>query len=188
MTRPSDADHRWTIRDRSTAFKARRWEVERSLRARAGTDALHEFFLVRIPDFVHVIALTPTRELVMVRQYRHGLEAPTLEFPGGLLDPSDACPASAARRELREETGYTAPVLRPLPVLHPNPALLTNRAHFFVAEGATPEHATELEPTEDVALVLIPLHQALEAARTGTMGLTNGTHVAALFIAGLAAT
>lgn len=186
---PPDAEHahHWTIAERACAFKARRWEVERSLRTRRGTERAHEFFLVRIPDFVHVIAVTPppSRQLVMVRQFRHGLEAPTLEFPGGLLDASDACPASAARRELREETGYGAAILRPLPVIHPNPALLTNRAHFFVAEGAVPEFATQLEPTEDVELVLLPLPEAAQAARAGTLGLSNGTHLAALFMSGL---
>ncbi|MFM9957905.1 MAG: NUDIX hydrolase [Phycisphaerales bacterium] len=182
---PQPPPHHWTIRDRTTAFKARRWEVERSLRTRRGGDREHEFFLIRIPDFVHVIAVTPARELVMVRQFRHGLEAPTLELPGGLLDASDACPASAARRELREETGYDAPILRPLPVIHPNPALLTNRAHFFVAENATAQFATELEPTEDVELVLLPVEQAARAAREGSMGLTNATHLAALFMSGV---
>jgi ADP-ribose pyrophosphatase len=177
--------HRWTVTDRTTAFKARRWEVERSTRFRAGDPTAHEFFLIRIPDFVHVIPVTTDGNLVMVRQFRHGLEAPTLEFPGGLLDATDACPASAARREMKEETGYDAPILRPLPILNPNPALLTNRAHFFVAEQAVKAFETALEATEDVAVVLMPLAEAREKARAGTLGLTNAAHLAALFLSGL---
>lgn len=118
----------------------------------------------------------------MVRQFRHGIEAPTLEFPGGLLDPSDPCPAAAARREMREETGYDAPILRPLPVLHPNPALLNCRAHFFVAEGAALVSGTALEPTEDVEVVLVPLREARRLVETGA--ITNATHLAALLLTG----
>jgi len=177
--------HKWTITGRATAFKARRWEVERSTRFRAGDTTPHEFFLIRIPDFVHVIPVTTDGQLVMVRQFRHGLEAPTLEFPGGLLDESDACPASAARRELREETGYDAPILRPLPIIHPNPALLTNRAHFFVAEQAVRVAEAQLESTEDVALSHMPVSEARERAEAGTLGLTNAAHLAALFLSGL---
>lgn len=177
--------HHWTITDRATAYKARRWEVERSTRFRAGDPTPHDFFLIRIPDFVHVIPVTAKGEIVMVRQFRHGIEAPTLEFPGGLLDASDPCAASAARREMREETGYDAPILRPLPILHPNPALLTNQAHFFVAENATLATDIQLEPTEDVAVVLVPLSQAREACRTGPLRITNATHLAALLLSGL---
>lgn len=176
-------DQHWSISERSTAFKARRWEVERSLRTRKGSPTPHEFFLIRIADFVHVIPVTPARDLVMVRQFRHGIEAPTLEFPGGLYDPSDPCPASAARREMREETGYDAPILRPLPLLHPNPALLNCRAHFFVAEKAEPAAATALEATEDVEVVLVPLADARRRIEHGAF--TNATHLAALLLSGL---
>lgn len=177
---PCSDPHRWHISSRTTAFKARRWEVERSLRTRHGDTKQHEFFLIRIADFVHVIPVTPAGELVMVRQFRHGLEAPTLEFPGGLLDAADPCPAAAARRELVEETGYDAPILSPLPLLHPNPALLTNRAHFFVARDATPTTVTALEETEDVAVVLVPMADAVRRISGGE--ITNATHAAALLL------
>lgn len=185
MSPPAPNPHHWTITDRTTAYKARRWEVERSTRFRAGDPTPHDFFLIRIPDFVHVIPVTSKGEIVMVRQFRHGIEAPTLEFPGGLLDASDPCPASAARREMREETGYDAPILRPLPTLHPNPALLTNQAHFFVAENAVLAADVQLEPTEDVAVVLVPVAEARERCRTGPLAITNATHLAALLLSGL---
>lgn len=75
----------WLITDRSEAFRARRWSVERSLRTR-GDDAgatAHEFFTVRIADFVNVVPVTERGEVVLVRQFRHGIERMTLELPGG---------------------------------------------------------------------------------------------------------
>ena len=56
------------------------------------------------PDWASVVAITTSGELVLVRQYRHGIDGPSLETPGGLIDEGED-PAAAARRELLEETG-----------------------------------------------------------------------------------
>lgn len=153
----------WTIRDRSEVFRARRWSVERSVRSRVGASGgaggggggEHEFHTIRIADFVHVIACTAARELVMVRQFRHGVEEPTLEMPGGLVDASEADVLAAARRELLEETGYEG-LMTPLGWVWPNPALMGNRCSFFVAEGAERVSGQALEETEDAEVVLVP--------------------------------
>ena len=63
--------------------------------------------IVEAPDWVNVIALTPEKQCVLVRQYRFGTERVALEIPGGMIEP-DESPLLAAERELREETGYDA--------------------------------------------------------------------------------
>ena len=85
------------------------------------------FFLIDTRDWVNVIAETTAGELVLVWQFRHGPAAPTLEAPGGAIEPGEE-PAVAAVRELREETGFAstqAPVF--LGSVNPNPALFSNR-------------------------------------------------------------
>ena len=67
----------------------------------------------------------------MVNQYRHGIEQVGLELPGGLVDPQDASPEVAARRELLEETGYQAAGLIKIGECYPQPAVLSNRCFFF---------------------------------------------------------
>ncbi|MCA9311037.1 MAG: NUDIX hydrolase [Phycisphaerales bacterium] len=168
----------WSISDRSEAFRAFRWTVERSMRRRDGLPEMHEFFTVRVPDFVHVFPVTSQGEIILVRQFRHGIEAPTIEPPGGLVDPGDPDPAAAARREMIEETGYDAPDIRPIGMIHPNPALLTNRAFFFVAERARRLQETRLEATEDIRLLTLPVDDIDRAIADGR--ITN-----ALIIAGL---
>lgn len=168
--------HEWNVRDRSVALAARRWSVERSLRSRAGGPA-HEFFTIRMPELVNTIALTRADELVMVRQFRHGIERATLEMPGGLVDAGETDFAAAARRELLEETGFDG-VLEPIGHVYPNPALLNNRCHFFFARGVERVAPPRLEETEDVEIVLVPRREV------DTL-IAQGEIANALMIAGL---
>lgn len=168
----------WTVSDREVVFSARRWQVERSARSKPGEPTKHEFFTLRMPHFVVAAPVTRDAHVVMVRQFRHGAEVFTLELPGGLLDAHELDHAAAARREMLEETGYDAPALEPIGVVHPNPALLNNRCFFFVARDAAVVSSQQLETTEDATVELVPLADLDRLVREG--------HVSnALMIAGL---
>jgi ADP-ribose pyrophosphatase len=64
-----------------------------------------DFVVIASADWCNVIAVTPDGKLVLVRQFRFGIEEFSLEIPGGIIDPGET-PVAAAVRELREETGY----------------------------------------------------------------------------------
>ena len=66
------------------------------------------YYVLSYPDWVHVVAITEFGCLVLVRQYRHAAGEFSLELPGGAVDPEDTNLEQAARRELEEETGFTA--------------------------------------------------------------------------------
>lgn len=93
-----------------------------------------EFFVVDAPDWVNVVPITERGEVVLIRQFRYGVDDFTLEIPGGMCDPGES-PGDAAARELREETGYVAATVEALGRVHPNPAIQSNRCHSYVARG-----------------------------------------------------
>ena len=68
-------------------------------------DPARPFYVIEAPDWINVIPLTADRRVLMVRQFRFGIEDFTLEIPGGMCDEGER-PIDAARRELREETGH----------------------------------------------------------------------------------
>ena len=138
-----------------------------------------EFWVVEAPDWINVVPLTDDRRVVLVRQYRFGVEGFTLEIPGGMCDVLEP-PARAAARELREETGYEAREIVPLGWVHPNPAIQTNRCHSFLAIGA--RSTTEPEPDADEAFEVstVPLDEIPRLIRDGT--ITHSLVVAAFYL------
>ncbi len=114
------------------------------------------FFLVQTVDWINVVALTPEREVVLVRQYRHGTDSMCLEIPGGMVDPGET-PLQAAIRELEEETGYRAESWTLLGTVRPNPAFMDNRCFTFLATPAMPAGPPHPEEWESIEVSTVPL-------------------------------
>lgn len=114
--------------------------------------------ILEASDWVNVIALTPARECVLIRQFRFGTERVTLEIPGGMIDAGEQ-PLAAAQRELREETGYTAEHWTALGRVAPNPAFQRNHLHLFLADGCHLTGEQTQDPGEDIEVALVPLSE-----------------------------
>ncbi|WP_426955422.1 NUDIX hydrolase [Muricoccus radiodurans] len=175
----------WEVLASRTALRDR-WIDVRADRVRdARGNVLDPFYTLSYPDWVQVVAITPADELVLVRQYRHGVQEETLELPAGRMDPEDASPEVTALRELREETGYAAPEARLVASLRPNTASHRNRAFTVLVPGATLRHETAHEAGEDIAVELWPLARVLEGLPHGL--LPQVMHVSGLTLALVAA-
>ena len=116
------------------------------------------FWVLDLPEWINVIALTADDHVPMVRQYRFGIESLTLEIPGGMCDAEED-PLIAARRELLEETGYEADEWSELGWVHPNPPLQNNRCHTFLARGARRVGEPQPDIDERIEQVLVPLSE-----------------------------
>ena len=141
--------------------------------------APRDFFVVEAPDWINVIPLTDDRRVVLVRQFRFGIEGFTLEIPGGMCDSGED-PAEAARRELREETGYEAREIVPLGWVHTNPAVQTNRCHSFLALGVARTGPAEPDPDEELEVTTAPLSAIPDLVTSGA--ITHSLVIAAFHL------
>ena len=98
-------------------------------------------------DFAMVVALTPAREVLVVREYKHGVGAVVLQLPAGFVERGEE-PLAAARRELLEETGHAAASVELLGSFPLFPSLMASRGHLFLARDVRPVAAPRLDEFE----------------------------------------
>ncbi|HEY3359706.1 MAG TPA: NUDIX hydrolase [Polyangia bacterium] len=147
----------WIVRGSETLLSTRIFDLDSEQCESPRTGAVHDFYVLRGPDWCNIIPITDGGDVVMIRQYRYGSREITLEVPGGMVDATDASPLEAARRELLEETGYAARAIEPIGSIRPNPAIQSNTCHSFVARGAHLVAPPHFDSTEDIDVVLVPL-------------------------------
>lgn len=133
-----------------------------------GTGAEGLYYVLDAPNWVNIIAVTESGELVMVRQWRHGTAAVELEIPAGALEPGED-PVAAARRELLEETGYVPRRARLLGEARPNSAIQSNHCFTVLCEGCELIGETAFDAGEQITHELMPVAALRDRVRDGTL-------------------
>ncbi|MCQ2597104.1 MAG: NUDIX hydrolase [Treponema sp.] len=116
-------------------------------------------------------------DFLMVKQWRHGEKALSVEFPGGVIDAGED-PDIAAGRELLEETGYKAGKLTKLASFNPNPALFSNHVHVYLAKDLTKVSEQDLDEDEYVNFFRLPKSEVI--SKMGTPEMPHGLMLSAL--------
>ena len=143
------------------------------------TQKEHDFYVIDCVNWVNVIAVTPSQQLIMVEQYRHGSDTVELEIPGGMMDAGDASPEATAVRELREETGYEGEKPQLIGRIFPNPAIMSNICYTVLLENCHCVHPVEFDHGEDLITRLVPVADIRELVASGK--IQHSLVVVALF-------
>ncbi len=122
----------------------------------SGGKIVPRYFVIDFPDWVQIIAFDENDQTILVRQYRYPGAGEFLEFPGGSTKPTrDEDPLEAAKRELREETGYVSNEWVYVGHHYPNPALMGNKCHVYLARNCVKKYELELDPFEVLQVELV---------------------------------
>lgn len=151
----SDNERNWRIVRTEDGPDYRIFRVRLTTAVSPRTNQEGRYVVLDNPDFVNVVALNSEGQIVLVRQYRHGINQVSLEIPSGLVDAGEE-PLAAAQRELAEETGYTGEHWVHLGRTRPNAAFMNNWCHHFLVKDIRLTTQPHLDPGEDVKVELYP--------------------------------
>jgi 8-oxo-dGTP pyrophosphatase MutT (NUDIX family) len=176
---PASSPAHWEKRGQQMRLHTRVFDVHGVCFRHPGRGTEKEFIVLHAPDWVNVVAVTPAGHIVLVRQFRFGIEAMSLEIPGGVMESGED-PVATGVRELREETGYTGGTARLLGAVHPNPAIQGNRCHYVLVEQAVRSHELEWDADEEIQVETRPIAEVMALARNG--GITHALVLNALML------
>lgn len=149
----------------TTIYAARKFRlVKHPHTLRDGTP--HEYEIIRHPGAAVILPLLADGRVVMIRNRRVAIGETLLELPAGTLDVPGEPPVECAKRELIEETGYTAAKFTPLLWFYSSPGFCDEKLYAFLATELTAGEARP-EASEDLSLEILEWPAALEAARRG---------------------
>lgn len=151
--------------------------IERDVEFSAG-DKIQTYYALDQADYVSIVAVTPTKQIPIVRQYRPALEAFTWELPAGLVDPGED-PQDTCRRELLEETGLPARSVKHLSTASPDTGRLSNRIHSFYVD--TGDRLANFAPEPGMTVDLVSEEHLAELIKRGEFA--SHLHLGALMFA-----
>ena len=164
-----------------TAFKGRVFSVTSDEVEEPGNVKVRRD-VVRHPGSIVVLAVDESDSrrgglLLLERQYRYAADARLWELPAGRIDPGEDH-LTAAKRELLEETGFTATKWQRALRFYPSPGFLDEVMHVFLARGLKKGKARP-EDDERITVRFFPLQQAIKMAMSGK--IIDGKTLASIF-------
>lgn len=158
----------WTTTDSWTAYSCPGFDVVHDeVRLPDGTET--DFDYVSEPPAVVVLPLTDDGDVVVIEEWRHAVDRVNRGVPVGTVETADADLDTAARRELREETGYEAARIEPLVTVEPTNGIADSVHHYYVAYGCSPTAEQSLDEDETIRVTTTDYDTLLQSALTDNL-------------------
>lgn len=166
--RDDDPSLAWETLSSRTAYDCPGFSITHdAVRLPDGTETSFDYLTE--PSAVVILPFTSEDEVVVIEEWRQAVKRVNRGLPVGSVEPDDDDLATAAQRELREETGYEAERVEPLCSVEPTNGVSDSILHYFVAEGCEPTGQLDLDANESIRPSTTTIADLREAARTGAL-------------------
>ena len=149
----------WKILSSEYLYKETWFTIRKDVCETPEGKIIDPYYVYEFPTWVSALAITADNKVVMVKQYRHGIQETILEVPGGCVDDTDKNYEEAIARELLEETGYRFDKYKYLGKVSPNPSTNTNWMHMYRATGGIKINEQQLDHNEEIEVVIMELDE-----------------------------
>lgn len=137
---------------------------------------MDDFYVVGIHDAAAIVALDSDGNIILKREYRYCYDRELLEIPAGTFEEGETDGLAVAQRELLEETGYTSQDWTYLGATVESSAKLTNYMHIYYAKDCQKTARQQLDATEELDVVLMPLQDAVELVMKNEICCNSSAH------------
>ena len=172
---------KWELLDSKILFEDK-WIKIRQDRCRTKNDLIIDpYYVLEYPDWVHLICIDTNSKILVTKQYRHGNKSINYEIPCGVVDKNDAAPLAAAKRELKEETGFVSDNFEKIITYSPNPSNHSNALHCFIVKDLKQTDDCDCDESEEIEFEFLSFQEIMNLINDGKF--SQSMHVSALFMA-----
>lgn len=171
----------WRIKESEYILKHKYMTVRKDVCETSEGAIIDPYFVLEFPTWVQVLAFDSDKNVLITRQYRHGVQEIIYGLPTGYTEADDASDEESIKREMLEETGYTSEKFISAGKLHPNPATQNNVVHSFVAFDIKKVQQPANDPSERIKTEFVSVKELLKLISDGKLG--HALHVAGVFLA-----
>lgn len=171
---------KWEVLKSKYAFDNKRMKVIQETVSLPSGKVFDDYFLWEVGDASVIVPITQEGKIILVKQYKHGPKDFTIEFPAGMLN-KDEDKETAVKRELQEETGYSAREVRFLGSTINNPSKTRGNVNIFLGIDCIRDKSTNFDETEDIQLLEVTKPELDKLVKEGSFFVNSS--LAALYLA-----
>ena len=171
----------WQVLYSEYLFKETWFTIRKEVCKTSEGKIVDPYYVYEFPTWVTALAFTEDGKVILIKQYRHGIQQTIIEVPGGCVDDTDLDYSFAARRELLEETGYEFETMEYLGKISPNPSTNNNWMHMFLAKGGKKVQEPALDHNEELSVFIVTVDELKELLRN--QQIPQALHVTTIFYA-----
>lgn len=142
-------------------------------------DIIDDFFVIERKNVSLIVAIDEEKRIIIKDEYRYPIDKHLIELPGGTFDLGEKDPLAVAKRELLEETGYSADEWELLFTNYDYPTKDVNQVNIYLAKNIKRVSEQQLDLGEDIKFSFVPLEKAVSMCMDNTI-CVNGTVAAIL--------